>query len=91
MLIPDTSGQKLVLRNVGRRETGLYICRVGVIYPYDDYDDFDYHDDYDDYHGVVKISGDCDDLDNHVKIASPNGWVTIGKYDDHDDDMEEEE
>ena len=29
MLIPDSSGQKLVLRNVGRRESGLYICRVG--------------------------------------------------------------
>ena len=28
MLIPDSSGQKLVLRNVGRRESGLYICRV---------------------------------------------------------------
>ena len=29
VLIPDSSGQKLVLRNVGRRESGLYICRVG--------------------------------------------------------------
>jgi len=28
VLIPDSSGQKLVLRNVGRRETGLYICRA---------------------------------------------------------------
>jgi len=28
VLIPDSSGQKLVLRNVGRRESGLYICRA---------------------------------------------------------------
>jgi len=28
VLIPDSSGQKLVLRNVGRRDTGVYICKA---------------------------------------------------------------
>ena len=28
VLIPDSSGQRLVLRNVGRRDTGVYICKV---------------------------------------------------------------